>query len=260
MKNSRNKVDLRQKNILRSIQKKGSATVTELAEQYQTTPTTIRRDLENLEKSGYIRRYFGGAKCLLPPNTDVQYRTPKGNPTPSKIAIAKKAAEMISNHDTVMLNSSSTALLILDYLTDLNVNVITNNARALYSKPNPGIDIFLTGGEIYGNKQSLVGMFAIENLRRATANICFLGASGVSSEGGITSAILQEVSINQEMLRQCSGPRVIVADSSKIGVRQNFFSVGLDSITHLITDNHADPEELERIRKAGVEVIIAEID
>lgn len=227
MKNSRSKVDLRQKNILQSIQEKGSATVTELPEQFHAPPT-ICLDLEALEKSGYIKRYFGGAKYTLPPNTDVPYRTPKSNPTPSKIAIAKKAAEMAFNHDAVMLNSSSTALFILDYLADLNLHVIVNNAPVLYSKPNPETDIFLTGGEVYGSKKSLVGMFAIENLRRATANICFLGASGGSSEGGITGSILQEVSVSQEMLRQCSGPRVIVADSSKIGVRQNFFSVGLE--------------------------------
>lgn len=258
MKNSKRNIEFRQKDILQFLQKNGGASVTDLSQRFNATVSTIRRDLEEMEQKGYVHRYFGGAKYALPPNTDVQYRTPKGDPTPCRIAIAKKAAEMIGNTDTVFLNSSSTALYILDYIPNININVLTNNARAIYSRPHGGIDLFLTGGEIYGNKQSLVGAFAVETVHKVVANICFLGASGVSSSEGITSAILQEVPVNQEMLQRCNGYKVIVADSTKIGARQNFFSAGLNDITHLITDCYADPEELDRIRSCGVEVILVD--
>lgn len=258
MKSSKDVVEKRQKNILQALQKCKSADVTELAGQFHVTTATIRRDLQYLEDKGYVRRFFGGVEYILPQNTDVQYQTPKGNPTPSRIAIARCAASMIEDGDVILLNSSSTALYILDYLPDIHAVFVTNNGRALYAKRNVRIELFLTGGEIYGNKQSLVGDMAVNTLKMVTATKCFLGASGVSASGGVTSSILQESSVNRQMIRQCAGPKIIVADSSKIGVQQSFFSYGLDGITHLITDSGADPAELDRIRALGVEVILAD--
>lgn len=260
LKSSRDTILLRQKNILQLLQKTQNVNVGELSRRFNVTTATIRRDLEALEEQGSIKRYFGGAKYILPPNIDVQYQTVKGNPTPAKMAIAKKAASMIEDNDILFLNSSSTALYILDFLTKVHASVITNNARALYSKYAEGIDLLLTGGEIYGNKQSLVGEFAISSIKKVTASKCFLGASGISAAGGVTSSIIQEVAVNQSMISQCSGPKIVVADSSKIGTRQSFFSYGLDMVTHLITDSAADPEELERIRRCGVETIIVDVE
>ena len=259
MKASREVIELRHKNILQLLQKTKNANVTELSRRFNVTTATIRRDLEVLEEQGSIKRYFGGAQYVLPPNVDVQYQTEKGNPTPAKLAIARKAASMVTPGDIIFLNSSSTALFLLDYLPDIHASVITNNARALYCKYPESIDLLLTGGEVYGNKQSLVGEFAVSSTKKVTASKCFLGASGVSSIGGITSSIVQEVAVNQSMISQCSGPKIVLADSSKIGTRQSFFSYGLDQITHLITDSAADPRDLERINHCGVEIITVEV-
>ena len=252
MKSSRDTILLRQKAILQMLQKSQDINVGELSRQFGVTTATIRRDLEVLEEQGSIKRYFGGAKYILPPNVDVHYQTVKGNPPPAKMAIARKAASMIESNDILFLNSSSTALYILDFLPNIRVSVITNNARALYSKYPDRMDLLLTGGEIYGNKQSLVGEFAINSIK------CFLGASGISAAGGVTSSIIQEVAVNQSMISQCSGPKIVVAESSKIGVRHSFFSYGLNMVTHLITDSGADPEELARIRDCGVETIVVD--
>lgn len=260
MKNSRNIVELRQKNILQLMQKNRTVNVADLSHQFRVTTATIRRDLEVLEAQGSIKRYFGGAQYILPPNVDVHYRTAKGNPTPAKMAIARKAASMIEENDTVFFNSSSTALYILDFIADIHTSIITNNARALYCKYPESVDLLLTGGEVYGNKQSLVGEFAVSSIKKVTASKCFLGASGISAVGGITSSIVQEVAVNQSMINQCSGPKIVVADSSKIGVRHSFFSYNLDAVTHLITDSGADPRELERINKAGVEIILVDAE
>ncbi len=259
MKSSREIIDLRHKNILRFLQKKQTASVVELSRQFNVTTATIRRDLEILENLGGIKRYFGGAQYILEQNVPVQSRIENANLTPAKMAIAQKAAGMICSGDTVFLNSSSTALLILDYLPDIHASIITNNGRALYCEYPESIDLLLTGGEVYGNKQSLVGEFAISSTKKVIASKCFMGASGISSLGGVTSSIVQEVSVNQSMISQCSGPKILVADSSKIGVRQSFFSYGLEQVTHLITDSAADPRELEKISNCGVEIIVVDV-
>ena len=65
--------------------------------------------------------------------------------------------------------------------------------------------------------------------------------------------------MNRSMLEQCSGPKIVVADSTKIGQRQSFFDYDLDKITHLITDSGANPRELEKIRAQGVDVIVVDV-
>ena len=92
--------------------------------------------------------------------------------------------------------------------------------------------------------------------RKVIANKCFMGVHGISAAGGVTSSYLQEVAVNRSMLAQCSGPKIVVADSSKIGVCQNFLDYSLDQITHLITDSNADKWELEQLRAKGVESLL----
>ena len=91
-------------------------------------------------------------------------------------------------------------------------------------------------------------------LSRITATKCILGVSGISVQGGITSRVIQETAINQMMLRRCRGPKIVVADSTKIGIEHNFFSGTLNDITHLITDTDANSLQLDQLRRAGIEV------
>ena len=99
----------------------------------------------------------------------------------------RQAIEMLENGDTVFINSSSTALLIYPYIQDRSVLVVTNNGRSLLSQRAAGVELVLTGGEVYGDKQSLVGQFALDALSRITATKCILGVSGISVRSGMTT-------------------------------------------------------------------------
>lgn len=258
MKNSSTAIKLRQKKLLEQLQRVKRERITVLANELDVSTLTIRRDLDLLASKGYIQRSFGSASYVLPPNDDVQYSTPKGNPSPNKCMIAKKAASLIHDGDIIFLNSSSTALYILDYIEANNITIITNNGRALYANRKHGVDLLLTGGEVYGKKQSLVGEFALSALAQITATKCFLGVSGFSVAEGITSSIIQETAINKQMLTRCVGSKVVVCEGSKIGIKRSFFSGNPDEITHVITDSSANEEELEKIRNMGITVLIAE--
>lgn len=259
MKNSKELIQQRQARILQFLRQKQLASVTELAQHFHVTPATIRRDLEALEDQGSIKRFFGGVEYILPQSEYVRYQTSQQDLTPVKQAIAKKAASLISDGDTIFINGSSTALYILDYMDNVHTSVITNNARAIDCSVPEAVDLILTGGEMYGNRQSLVGEFALDTTRKVIANKCFLGVSGISAAGGVTSSFVQEVAVNRSMLAQCSGPKIVVADSTKIGTMKNFFDYGLEQITHLITDSAADKRELDQIRAKGVEVIVIDV-
>lgn len=185
MKNNRGAIQKRQMQLLHYLKEKGFADVTQLSELLRVSPITVRRDLDELAGRGLVTRYFGGAKLAESAQEDDEpaYLETTTQHLAQKRAIARRAAEMLENGDTVFINSSSTALLIYPYIQDRSVLVVTNNGRSLLSQRAAGVELVLTGGEVYGDKQSLVGQFALDALSRITATKCILGVSGISVQG-----------------------------------------------------------------------------
>ena len=241
MKKTQSIVSKRRDKILDYISTNESINTNELAEKLNISPLTLRRDLQSLDDEGLIVRYYGGAK--LATDIDIDSKSDSEENTidlmynQKKHIIAKYAADLIDDGDTIFINSSSTALLILQYLDNKRVYVVTNNGKALQSSIGPNIELVLTGGQVYERKQSLVGEFATYILSKITADKCFLGVSGIASDSGISTSVLQETLINHEMINRCSGPVYILADSSKVGKHTNFSSGDINEISHLITDS-----------------------
>jgi DeoR/GlpR family transcriptional regulator of sugar metabolism len=256
MKNSRAAIQVRQNEILKMLQKQGKMAVDVIAERIDVTPTTVRRDLAQMEKMGLVRRGFGSAE-YMPPDymREIEPTNIEDDKELTRRKIAKEAASMVEEGDVLFLNSSGTASLVLEYLKEKNVTVLTNNARIINRPHGDHVQIILVGGEVYGKKQSLIGQFALDTIARVVATKCILGISGISATGGLTSQILPETQINLLMLQQCNGPKIVVADSSKVGITQTFYSGNLKDVTHLITDSGADHRSLQDISKAGVNVV-----
>ncbi|MGL6121277.1 MAG: hypothetical protein ACRC0V_12325, partial [Fusobacteriaceae bacterium] len=120
-----------------------------------------------------------------------------------KHEIAKKAAELVENKDIIFINSSSTAALIIKYLGNKHVTVVTNNIRAFQFESGTNIDIILLGGEVNKKKICILGDYASNMLSKITSNKCFLGVSGISAEYRINSSVLQEIDINSMMIKKC---------------------------------------------------------
>jgi DeoR/GlpR family transcriptional regulator of sugar metabolism len=256
MKNSKGIVFKRQQYILKCLKEHNSVQVDDLAEEMKVSPTTIRRDLQIFEQQNIVARFHGGAKLLegnLKEDPAPDTLSPKS--ILQKHAIAKYAASLIDDGDTIFINSSSTALLILKYLTNKRVIVITNNGKAINAEKDPRVEVVLTGGEIYERKQSMVGEFAIHTLTKITANKTFIGVGGISIRGGITTSVLQETPINDMMLKRCIGPCFVLAGSSKIGKQHNFLSGSLDKISTIITNKGADETEISLLRGKGIGII-----
>lgn len=257
MKRHKKLVDERRNQVLYELSLTPNVKVDELAERLNVSPLTIRRDLQYWEDKNRITRHYGGAtlvetfqqSCNL---TDVKELR--------KNAIAKKAAEFIEDGDTIFINTSSTALLILKYIKNKRVNVITNNANAVFVQKDSLINVLLTGGELREPKESMVGEFAYNNLSRVSANKAFIGCSGISAQVGMTTAVLAEVAINEVMLRQCTGPRFVLAEGSKIGHNHSFVSSAINKIDYVVTDSSAPEEAVNQLKDKGVKIISVHVE
>ncbi|AQR96797.1 MULTISPECIES: DeoR/GlpR family DNA-binding transcription regulator [Clostridium] len=258
MKKTQGIVSKRRARILEYLNSNETISNNELAEKLNISPLTLRRDLQALDEEGLVVRHYGGAKLA---SSSDKYENPSSNENENnstlldnKHALAKYAASLINDGDTIFINSSSTALLILEYLGDKRVYVVTNNGKALHSTIGPNIDLVLTGGQVYERKQSLIGEFATYILSKITANKCFLGVSGIDCDLGISTSVLQETLVNHEMINRCGGPIYVLADSSKIGKHHNFSSGEINEISHLITDSNISDEDIEKFKEKGVTV------
>lgn len=259
MKNSKVIVFKRQQAILDILQQKKKIDVDTVAAQLNVSATTIRRDLMMFEKQRLVKRFHGGAELIegtlkeedLPPVVMTKANVDKEQ----KEAIARYAADLIEDGDTIFMNSSSTTLRVIDFLKNKHVIVVTNNSAMIGYPHDPLVTVILTGGEIYQRRQSLIGEFALNTLTKINADKAFLGVGGISVASGLTTSVLPETAINDLMIRRCRGACYILAANTKIGKAHNFLSAPIDNIDTLITCKGGDETELKNLREHQVKII-----
>lgn len=246
MKREQIYIDERRNKILELIKEYKEISVNELSNILNVSLMTIRRDLQFLHDRNLIKRIYGGALFIETEKTKKEellyYRT----------LIAKFAAKFVEHKDTLFINTSGNSLMMTKYITKNNVTVITNNGKAITSAHGRGVSIILTGGELRYPKESMVGDFAIKNLQTIFAKKAFIGCSGISETAGITTKIANEVNINELMIKNATNGVYVLADHTKIGKISSFTTSDIENITHLITDEKAPKEILEKLEKKGV--------
>lgn len=250
MKRKSSVVDARRNKILDLLKELGMVKVEDLAKQLDVSPLTIRRDLDLLESTNRLERFCGGA-CL---GKDHALAQSDNHVADYVQAIAACAAGMVEDGDIIFINTSYTAISMIPYITK-RVTVITNNGNVFKVKRPPGVTVLLAGGELQGPKNAMTGEFAVNNLSRVTATKSFLGCSGFSVHVGMTTALMNEVSINKLMLTRVTGPTYILADSRKIGEESNFVSSSPNHIKNIITDELVSPEKVDEITSRGISII-----
>lgn len=204
--------------ILRLVQEYGSMTVQKLMEYTGASESTLRRDLNALDKKGLLTKVHGGAIALemnsVVKDSDVLIREELHRE--AKMAAAKYAASLIRPDDFVYLDAGTTTGYMIDFLTEKRAVFVTNavmHARKLVSK---GCQVYLPGGELKAVTEALIGEEAIQNLRKYHFTKGFWGTNGIHEEAGFTTPDAREAKVKQcamEQTEKC----YILSDSSKIG-------------------------------------------
>ena len=245
MKASRSIVNSRREKILETVRSEGDVTVTALAEQLQVSPLTIRRDLQYLEEHKLLERFYGGAR------TGEAEESRKNSRELRKEKIARYAASLVEDRDSIFINTSSTALAMVKYITSRRVTIITNNGNIINEENPSQATIILLGGELRYMKGAMVGDFTRNNLAQVTAKKSFMGCSGISPEVGMTTEMVSEVTLNQLMFQRVTGSSYILADSSKLGAKIGSVSCPPEKIENIITDADAPADMVRRFREIG---------
>lgn len=249
MKRERAYVEGRRQQVLDMLQRNPQIRVDELAERLGVSLVTIRRDLQYLEEKKQITRFYGGARVS---KEAVGYLD---EVAVCRDLIARYAATLVEDGDTIFINTSRNALDMIKYIKNRHVTIITNNGRAISQEKADGVDLILTGGEVRHPKEALVGDFATRNLQNIYAKKAFMGCAGISAVAGMSTEIANEVNVNQLMIEHATQEVYLLADHTKVGKNSSFTSCGIEMVKNLITDELASEEELEEMRLQGVKVL-----
>jgi DeoR/GlpR family transcriptional regulator of sugar metabolism len=213
---------------------------------------TIRRDLRALEERGLARKIHGGALHRMA--SVVPYEVRRVQDPHVKERIGRRAAEMVNEGDSVIIDHGSTTMCMAKALSVPRLRVVTNSldiARVISEKPN--YELILLGGRWDGTHQEIVGPTAIHQIGQYHVDGVFIGMTALSRREGITDLSEADAELKRAMLE--TGKKVMgLADSSKVG-RVAFCRVApLDSLDVLITDDHADEAEFEGLKLEVVRV------
>jgi len=247
----------RRRAILEVLNSQGRVLVTELAEQFETSQVTIRKDLEVLHEQRHLHRTHGGA---LPARDgaleDPTLREKEQLHRKDKIHIATAAARMVKEGQVVILDSGTTTTAIARALRNFKkLTIITNAVNIAAELSGSALEVILTGGSLRKNSFSLVGPIAEETVRKLYADILFLGVDGFDVQYGFSTPNLLESKVNRAMI-EISKVAVAVCDSSKFGKRSLSLIGPTSSLQHVITDSRIHKSDLNALRKSGAEVTV----
>ena len=241
--------------ILERVQQESSVKVSDLAAEFGVTEETIRRDLEKLEAEGYVTRTYGGAVLVQNNTTDLSIHVRETQNVEGKRRIAAKVAEMIEDGDTLMVDSSTTAMFAVRSLRNhSNITMITNSVRIpIEVATQENINIIVTGGTLRPGIMSLVGNVTEEALKHYYVDKALIGCKAMDLSEGTFEPHEQEAVIKRTM-KQNARMVIMVADHTKFGKRSFVRTLALSEIDVLVTDEPL-PESAERsLASAGVRV------
>jgi DeoR family transcriptional regulator, fructose operon transcriptional repressor len=250
----------RQEAIASLVMAQGRASVAELAQAYDVTTETVRRDLAILDKAGVLRRVHGGAVPvrslhLVEPGVGEREATRAGY----KDAIAEAATEFFPlGGASVLLDAGTTTARIAALLpADRELVVVTNSVPiAARLAAMPSVSLQLLGGRVRGLTQAAVGEQTLRVLDTLRVDIAFIGTNAISVRHGLSTPDSDEAAVKRAMVKAANYV-VVAADSSKVG-REDFVSFApISSVDTLITDSEISSTDREQLTESGVELVLA---
>lgn len=229
----------RQQRILLRLRNEGRVVAAELAEAFEVSEDSIRRDLRELAARGLCKRVYGGA--LLPAVTVAPLKQRRAEHPLRKQALARKAISLVKSGQTLLIDAGSTNAAIAAALpVGVGLVVITNAPHiATLLLDREGFEVLLIGGRIDPAIGGAVGAQAVEQVRRTRADLCFPGACAIDAAHGLWGFDSEETLFKRAMI-EASDETVVVATDDKLGAVAAHQVAELTRVQHLVVEHSAD--------------------
>jgi DeoR/GlpR family transcriptional regulator of sugar metabolism len=215
--------ETRRRAIAEALRSTGSVTVAEVEASFGVSPMTARRDLDELERRGILRRTHGGAVLPTTSAHEDSFARRLAVATEPKRRLAEEAVALMAPGETVFLDSSTTSYFVARRVveTGLATTILTNSLPVMelvFNDGGPNLELIGVGGTLRRLTRSFVGPFAVRTVQGHFADRLFLSVKGLTETGMMTDADALEAEVKRTMIAQ-AGEATLLIDSSKVLVR-----------------------------------------
>lgn len=233
--------------------------INELAEKFNITVETARRDINALQKKNLVNKIYGGAVLAGSTIKDSLYSTREALCAREKAAIGSLAASMIHDQDTIILGSGTTILEIAKNIKHLhNLTVITNSLPIILELLPTGMQIFCIGGRVGNVDMNMTGAFSLNALKDFHVDTAFITALGITQEAGVT-CYTPEDSLFAKQIKKQAGRTVLAMDSSKFGHNSLVIQGQIGDYDTIITDSNVSDSYITDFRNKDINLKVAQI-
>lgn len=242
--------------ILAILKVKKKVTVDKLVKELFVSPATIRRDLEAMSKAGLLKRIHGGAILFDSSNEESSLFVREEIMKKEKHEVCEKCVNLIKSNQSLFIDSSSTVSHLIPLLNQFkSLTLVTNGlSSALLIKNSTNFRVFVPGGYIQSQSNSVLGHTTASQLSSIYVDLCIISCAGFDIERGITEASIEQSEVKRTMMKNAT-KSVLLIDSSKFG--KVFISkiADISDIDVIITDNKIPQEYIDKINSLGITLI-----
>lgn len=233
--------NLRHEKILKELQAQHAVKVVDLAKELDTSESTIRRDIIELDRAGKLKKVFGGAVSaesgMTMEMTDVAERNQIN--IAEKERIARFAAAMVEDNDFIYIDAGTTTDRMLDYLENRSATYVTNGVAHASRLIRKGFRVYMIGGILRPMTEAAIGPAAIEAIDRYNFTKCFMGTNGIDISRGFTTPDFSEAAVKTAVMKK-SHISFVLGDHTKFGRISSVTFAKLDE-ARIITDRVEEP-------------------
>lgn len=245
----------RRRAIIDLLTEQGEISVDHFATTFDTSEVTIRKDLAVLESNGLVLRKHGAAILMPQERLEVNGKVSK-----RKKAIARKATQLLKDHDRIVIDSGTTTAAMLPQIKHLRGLLVMSNSLAvanelleMESEPT----LLLTGGTWDKQSQSFQGQMAEQMLRSYNFDVAFVGAAGIDVSRGTTT--FNELTQLTRVMADISQKVVVLAESEKFQRKMPNLELPWHCVDVLVTDDGISKEFKKQLQQSGVDVQVAQV-
>ena len=248
----------RQLAMLQAVRDSGSLKTEQLAERFQTTLQTVRRDVQRLTDAGVLERFHGGVRAPDSSSRNTAYTERQRSHADAKQRIARTVAAAIPPGSSLFMNIGTTVEAVAhELLHHQDLRVVTNNLHvARILSANPHCEVVVAGGTVRHEDLGVVGEAALSFIEQFKVDIGLIGISGIDTDGTLRDFDMREVMVARAIVAQ-SRQVWLAADASKFGRAAMIEMAPLKAVHTLFTDTLPEPTFERLLRDQDVRCVVA---
>jgi len=241
--------------LLERLRIDGRIVAKEIAAELGLSEDSIRRDLRELDAAGLAVRVYGGALPASPATADYATRATVAPESKRRVAVA--AVALIEPGSTVILDGGTTTLAMIEALPkNHRCTIITHSPTIAAALLDHDADVFLIGGQLFKHSAVACGAAAVEAANRISADVFFLGVTGIHPTAGLTTGDADEAAMKRALSARAAETYVLGSDE-KIGAASRYSVLPLEAVAAVVTDKPEDDPASRELVLAGVTLLQA---